>query len=127
MPVRDNELSPVLPILDIKLTPMSEYITVATYDNMIDMAAARDLLESAGINCFTEDDTASTYALVPNANGNNILRVSAKDAKEALDIIDSTGYQRVKEPGIGRKEKYFLGVVGFIALVTITYFFVVLG
>jgi hypothetical protein len=71
--------------------PEPQLVTVATYHNEMDLLLARMRLESAGIECFAQDENMLRLAGWHSHFGGGIrLQVRESDAADALAILRHT-------------------------------------
>ena len=79
---------------------MSQFITVATFMNVNDLAFARAIVEAQDIECHVEgENTVTAHPLFANAIGGIKLQVRKEDGERALAILVEGGI--VKPSGDG--------------------------
>jgi len=73
---------------------MSDFVTLAAYDNYINASFHKQKLEDAGIVCYLGDENTVTMQwMLSNAVGGIKLRVLAEDVEESLRILNSAPQQ----------------------------------
>ena len=73
---------------------MSDFVTLATYDNYINASFHKQKLEDAGIMCYLGDENTVTMQwMLSNAVGGIKLRVLSDDVEEAIKILSTKAEQ----------------------------------
>ena|SRR5687768_9677441 len=70
---------------------MSDFVTIATFDDYLTANLEKQKLERAGIQCYLADENTITIQwTLKNAMGGIKLRVLDRDAEKANSILDET-------------------------------------
>jgi DNA-directed RNA polymerase subunit RPC12/RpoP len=90
---------------------MNNYTTVLTFTYPYEVAIVRGRLESEGIECFVQDElTVQVNPFYSNAIGGVKLQVKNSDLKQAVEILEETGYIK-KEDLQPSKDKIILNKI----------------
>jgi Cys-tRNA synthase (O-phospho-L-seryl-tRNA:Cys-tRNA synthase) len=90
----DCDVSLVNQLPEQKQPPAEEFVTVATFENLIAASVARGALEAAGIHAFVPEDTRMfgfNQAVLHQPWAE--LKVKASDLDRAVDALKEAGHR----------------------------------